>query len=76
MTTLIAFFIAEIGGKTQIATMALAAAYANLAMVVRRHDLGMLAPMCRWCSWARRFRTACPSGRSIRRGAAVCGFWA
>ena len=30
VATLIAFFIAEIGDKTQIATMALAAAYANL----------------------------------------------
>ncbi|MGB6308260.1 MAG: TMEM165/GDT1 family protein [Steroidobacteraceae bacterium] len=40
--TLIAFFIAEIGDKTQIATMALAAAYANLALVVAGTTLGMM----------------------------------
>ena len=42
MATLIAFFVAEIGDKTQIATMALAAAYANLAVVVAGTTLGML----------------------------------
>jgi Ca2+/H+ antiporter, TMEM165/GDT1 family len=36
-------FIAEIGDKTQIATMALAAAYSNLATVVAGTTLGMLA---------------------------------
>ncbi len=41
--TLTSFFIAEIGDKTQIATMALAAAYANLAAVVFGTTLGMLA---------------------------------
>ncbi len=40
--TLIAFFVAEIGDKTQIATMALAAAYANLALVVAGTTLGMM----------------------------------
>ena len=40
--TVVAFFIAEIGDKTQIATMALAAAYANLAVVVAGTTLGML----------------------------------
>ncbi len=40
--TLVAFFVAEIGDKTQIATMALAAAYANLAVVVAGTTLGML----------------------------------
>ena len=34
MATLIAFFIAEIGDKTQVATIALAAAYSSLAAVV------------------------------------------
>jgi putative Ca2+/H+ antiporter (TMEM165/GDT1 family) len=42
VATLIAFFVAEIGDKTQIATMALAAAYANLAAVVAGTTLGML----------------------------------
>jgi Ca2+/H+ antiporter, TMEM165/GDT1 family len=40
--TLVAFFIAEIGDKTQIATLALAAAYANLAAVVAGTTAGML----------------------------------
>lgn len=42
LATLIAFFIAEIGDKTQIATMALAAAYSNLLAVVSGTTLGML----------------------------------
>jgi Ca2+/H+ antiporter, TMEM165/GDT1 family len=42
IATSIAFFIAEIGDKTQIATMALAAAYQNLAAVVAGTTLGML----------------------------------
>ena len=40
--TLIAFFLAEIGDKTQIATMALAAAYSSLAAVVAGTTLGMM----------------------------------
>jgi putative Ca2+/H+ antiporter (TMEM165/GDT1 family) len=40
--TLVAFFIAEIGDKTQIATIALAAAYSNLAIVVAGTTTGML----------------------------------
>ena len=42
VATLIAFFVAEIGDKTQIATMALAAAYPSLALVVAGTTLGML----------------------------------
>jgi putative Ca2+/H+ antiporter (TMEM165/GDT1 family) len=42
VATLIAFFIAEIGDKTQIATMALAAAYSSLTLVVAGTTLGML----------------------------------
>jgi Ca2+/H+ antiporter, TMEM165/GDT1 family len=38
----VAFFIAEIGDKTQIATVALAAAYSNLATVVAGTTAGML----------------------------------
>jgi putative Ca2+/H+ antiporter (TMEM165/GDT1 family) len=41
--TLVAFFIAEIGDKTQIATVALAAGYSNLAPIVAGTTLGMLA---------------------------------
>ena len=40
--TLIAFFIAEIGDKTQIATVALAAGYSNLGAVVAGTTAGML----------------------------------
>ena len=41
-TTLIAFFLLEIGDKTQIATVALAAKYASLTVVVIGTTLGML----------------------------------
>jgi len=40
--TLVAFFIAEIGDKTQIATLALAAAYPNLVAIVAGTTAGML----------------------------------
>jgi len=43
LATLAAFFMAEIGDKTQIATIALAAAYSNLAAVVAGTTLGMMA---------------------------------
>jgi putative Ca2+/H+ antiporter (TMEM165/GDT1 family) len=42
IATLIAFFIAEIGDKTQIATAALAAGYSNLLAVVAGSTAGML----------------------------------
>lgn len=42
LATLITFFIAEIGDKTQIATVALAAAYSNLLAVVAGTTAGML----------------------------------
>jgi putative Ca2+/H+ antiporter (TMEM165/GDT1 family) len=42
LATLIAFFLAEIGDKTQIATLALGAAYSNLAAVVGGSTCGML----------------------------------
>jgi len=42
LATLVAFFIAEIGDKTQIATVALAAAYANLVLVVAGTTAGMM----------------------------------
>ena len=41
-TTLVAFFLAEIGDKTQIATVALAAKYDSLFSVVAGTTLGML----------------------------------
>jgi putative Ca2+/H+ antiporter (TMEM165/GDT1 family) len=41
-TTLILFFLVEMGDKTQIATVALAARFASLAQVVAGTTLGML----------------------------------
>lgn len=42
MTTLLAFFMAEMGDKTQIATVALAAQYEAFLMVVAGTTLGMM----------------------------------
>lgn len=41
-TTLVAFFLAEMGDKTQVATVALAAQYQNLFVVVTGTTLGMM----------------------------------
>jgi putative Ca2+/H+ antiporter (TMEM165/GDT1 family) len=41
-TTLVAFFLLEMGDKTQIATVALAAKYASLAAVVAGTTVGMM----------------------------------
>ena len=41
-TTLVAFFLVEMGDKTQIATVALAAKYSSLAAVVGGTTLGMM----------------------------------
>ena len=43
VTTLVAFFLAEMGDKTQLATMALAARFDNLPAVVLGTTLGMMA---------------------------------
>ena len=43
VATFVAFFLAEIGDKTQIATAALAAGYANLPVVVAGTTCGMMA---------------------------------
>ena len=42
-TTLVTFFIAEIGDKTQLATLALAAHYSSIGLVTMGSTLGMLA---------------------------------
>lgn len=42
-TTLVTFFLAEMGDKTQFATIALGAKYASLTMVVMGTTLGMMA---------------------------------
>jgi putative Ca2+/H+ antiporter (TMEM165/GDT1 family) len=41
-TTVVAFFLAEMGDKTQIATVALAARYPSLLAVVAGSTLGMM----------------------------------
>ena len=41
-TTVLAFFLAEMGDKTQIATVALAARYTDLVAVVAGTTLGMM----------------------------------
>ena len=41
-TTIVAFFLAEMGDKTQIATVALAARYSDLVWVVAGSTLGMM----------------------------------
>jgi Ca2+/H+ antiporter, TMEM165/GDT1 family len=41
-TTVLAFFLAEMGDKTQIATVALAARYADIVAVVAGSTLGMM----------------------------------
>jgi Ca2+/H+ antiporter, TMEM165/GDT1 family len=43
LTTLVSFFLAEMGDKTQFATIALGAKYASLTMVVMGTTLGMMA---------------------------------
>jgi putative Ca2+/H+ antiporter (TMEM165/GDT1 family) len=43
LTTVVSFFLAEMGDKTQFATIALGAKYASLAMVVTGTTFGMMA---------------------------------
>lgn len=42
LLTCVTFFFAEIGDKTQLATVALAAKYSNLSLVIAGTTLGML----------------------------------
>jgi Ca2+/H+ antiporter, TMEM165/GDT1 family len=42
LTTVVAFFLAEMGDKTQIATVALAAQYHNIIMVIAGSTLGLM----------------------------------
>ena len=70
MTTLIAFFIAEIGDKTQIATLALAAAYPSLIAVVAGTTCGMVLANAPVVFLGNAFADRLPMG-SIRYGAAA-----
>jgi len=67
--TLIAFFIAEIGDKTQIATVALAAGYANLGMVIAGTTGGMLAANLPVVFFGKAFADGLPM-KAIHLGAA------
>jgi len=69
-TTLICFFLAEIGDKTQIATMALAAAYSNLAAVVAGTTVGMLVANLPVVFMGKAFAARLPM-TLIHRGAAL-----
>ena len=42
LTTIVAFFLAEMGDKTQIATLALAAKYQDIVMVIAGSTLGLM----------------------------------
>jgi putative Ca2+/H+ antiporter (TMEM165/GDT1 family) len=69
LATLIAFFCAEIGDKTQIATLALAAGYANLGAVIAGTTGGMLLANAPVVLLGHAFADRLPM-RLIRRGAA------
>jgi Ca2+/H+ antiporter, TMEM165/GDT1 family len=70
VATLVAFFIAEIGDKTQIATIALAAAYANLAAVVAGTTAGMLLANAPVVFLGKAFSARLPL-RALHRAASV-----
>ena len=69
LATLIAFFIAEIGDKTQVATIALAAGYSSLLAVVAGTTIGMLAANVPIVFMGEAFAERLPV-RAIRLGAA------
>lgn len=60
LATLVTFFIAEIGDKTQIATVALAAAYSNLFTVVAGTSAGMLLANAPVIFFGKAFATRLP----------------
>ena len=70
VATLVTFFVAEIGDKTQLATMALAAAYAHLGVVVAGTTLGMLAANLPAVLLGKAFADRLPM-KAIHWGAAV-----
>lgn len=70
VTTLIAFFITEIGDKTQVATIALAAGYSSLAAVVAGTTTGMLVANAPVVFMGKAFAERLPL-RAIHLGAAA-----
>lgn len=70
IATFIAFFVAEIGDKTQIATLALAAAYPNLVAVIAGTTCGMLVANAPVVFLGGAFANRLPL-QAIRLGAAI-----
>jgi putative Ca2+/H+ antiporter (TMEM165/GDT1 family) len=70
LTAAIAFFIAEIGDKTQIATVALAARYQDAVAVVAGTTIGMMLANAPVLWFGDRLATRLPL-RAIRYGAAA-----
>jgi putative Ca2+/H+ antiporter (TMEM165/GDT1 family) len=70
VATLCAFFLAEIGDKTQIATLALAAAYSNLTAVVAGTTCGMLVANAPVVFLGKLFADRLPM-KLLHRGAAL-----
>ncbi len=70
LATLTSFFIAEIGDKTQIATLALAAAYPSLLVVVAGTTAGMMIANVPVVCLGKAFATRLPL-KAIHYGAAI-----
>jgi putative Ca2+/H+ antiporter (TMEM165/GDT1 family) len=70
LATLTSFFVAEIGDKTQIATLALAAAYPNLVAVVAGTTAGMMIANVPVVFLGKAFANRLPL-KAIHYGAAV-----
>ena len=70
LATLTSFFVAEIGDKTQVATLALAAAYPNLAAVVAGTTAGMMIANVPVVFLGKAFASRLPL-KAIHHGAAL-----
>ena len=71
VTTLVSFFLVEMGDKTQIATVALAARYPDLVAVVAGTTLGMVLANAPVIFLGHRFATRLPL-KYVRWSAAAC----
>jgi putative Ca2+/H+ antiporter (TMEM165/GDT1 family) len=71
MTTLVAFFLVEIGDKTQVATVALAARYPDLLAVVAGTTLGMMLANAPIVLLGHKLADRLPTG-GVRYTAAAC----
>lgn len=76
VTTLMLFFLAEMGDKTQVATVALSAQYHAFVLVVAGTTLGMMIANVPAVMLEKKWRTACRPGccTARRRCCFVC--WA